>query len=72
MAINGGKRQMKIPVYTYRFWTHDRGACVIRERMATRQFIQRAGGEVYEESEKLVDEIRVTPEGEEISVPKSN
>lgn len=58
---------MKVPVYTYRFWTHDRGAYVTHERMATRQFIQRAGAEIYEESEKVVDESRVTPDGEEIN-----
>lgn len=65
MAINDGNRHMKIPLYTYRVWTHDRGAYVIHERMATRQFIQRAGGDVYERSEKFVDETHVTPEGEE-------
>jgi hypothetical protein len=71
-VINAGHRHMKIAVYTYRVWTHDRGAYVIHERMATRQFIHRAGGEVYEKSEKFVDESRVAADGEEIIDPKSN
>ncbi|HEX5278671.1 MAG TPA: hypothetical protein VFW28_01205 [Micropepsaceae bacterium] len=63
---------MSIPVYTYRLWTHDRGAYVIHERRATRQYIERAGGEIHEKSERLVDEIRLTPEGEEIADRRSH
>jgi hypothetical protein len=56
---------MEIAIYTYRVWAQDRGAYVLPERMATREFIQKARGEIYEKSEKLVDESQVTPEGQE-------
>ena len=65
------KKQTKIAVYTYRTWAPDLSEYSIHERRATREFIQRAGGEIYEKSVKFVDESDVTPEGEEIH-PRSN
>jgi len=56
---------MQIAIYTYRVWQQDRGAYVIPDRMATREFIAKAGGEVFELSEKMVDESHVTTEGQE-------
>lgn len=56
----------KTAVYRYRIWARDLSKYSIPEHMATREFIQRAGGEIYEKSRKLVEESNVTPEGEEI------
>ena len=56
---------MKVAVYTYKVWTQDKGAYAIPERMATRKFIDMAGGEIFEKSEKFVDDSQITPEGQE-------
>ena len=37
--------------------------------MATREFIDRTGGEIMENSAKIVDETDVTAEGQEIRDP---
>ncbi len=62
---------MEIAVYSYRVWTQDQGAYMIPPRMATREFIEKAGGEIFEKSEKLVDESQITPEGQEIGRPSN-
>lgn len=62
----------KIAVYRYRIWARDLSKYSIPQHMATREFINRAGGEIYEKSKKLVDESKVTQEGEEIVDQNSN
>ncbi len=43
---------MDVTIYSYRVWDNRSGAYVILPRMVTREFIERAKGEVFEDSAK--------------------
>jgi hypothetical protein len=57
---------MEVTIYSYRVWDNLNGTYGIPPRMATREFIERARGEILEKSAKIVDESCVTEDGQEI------
>lgn len=60
---------MDVTIYSYRVWDHRNSTHVIPPRMATRQFITMARGDVIEASAKTVDETCIDENGQEILDP---
>ena len=60
---------MDLTIFKYRVRDNLSGNSAIELRMATREYIERAGWEILENTAKTVDESRVNEEGQEILDP---